>query len=221
MKRNNLFMVAYIIFIFICVAVRLFAEFPQWQLIVVAITATSWIFSLADFNYTVANEIRIISKDNLEFSEPNIENIQKMLNAIDVILDNSKDGTPEATEKTNYYNCIRQSAVNCIEDYRKLKSGTKRNNLLASIAAKLASTLTVVGFVSFFAIMSFDKFSKVFINQQDIMTVTAFGLILFTQYKSEIAKEERKKYKESAEQLSNRWNELREAFELEVSSHAD
>lgn len=221
MKRNNLFMVAYIIFIIICVIVRLFGEFPQWQVIVAAITTTSWIFSLADFNYTAANEIHVISKNNLEFSESNIENIQNMLNAIDTLLDESKDGSPEATEKTNHYNCIKQSAVKCMEDYKKLKSDTKRYNLIANISAKIASVLTVVGFVAFFAIMSFDEFSKVFINRQDIMTVMAFVIILYTQYMSETSKEDRKKTKESAEQLINRWNALRETFELEASNHAD
>lgn len=226
MKKNNLLMLAYITFIFICAIVRFFGDFPQWQVIVAAITATSWIFSLADFNYTAANELHSSSKEMLECAESSIENIQAMLNTIDVFLVENKSETENELlkakqEQADYYGRARECAINSLDAYEKMKSLAKKNNRTADTAGKVASALTVVGFVEFFSVLSFERFSKVFINSQDIMTVMAFGLILLTQYMAEVSKENRQKLRESADAINSGWNALRESFELEASHYAD
>lgn len=218
MKRNNLLMIAYIIFIFICVVVRLFEDFPQWQVLVAAITATSWVFSLADFNYTTANELHAMSKDTLTFTESNIDNIQGVLNKIDSFLSENTSELPkiEQEEINNY----KVRVQNCIKSSEKLKAEAEKSNCIANISGKMASAFTIVGFVGFFSILSFDKLSKMCTNSQDIMTVMAFGLILFTQYMGEISKEKREKQKEASDAIMNRWDTLRKSFELEVSHYA-
>ena len=226
MKRNNLLMIAYIIFIFICVVVRFLGEFPKWQVIVAAITATSWIFSLADFNYTVANELHTSSKEALECAETSIENIQAMLNTIDNFLRKNKGEAENELLKANqeqvdHYVRTRERATSCLGAYEKMESLAKKSSRLADIARKAASVLTVVGFVEFFSILSFERFSKVFIVSQDIMTVMAFGLILFTQYMGEVSKEKRQKYKKATDNINSGWKVLRKSFELEASHYAD
>lgn len=222
MKRNNLFMLAYIIFIFICVAVRFFGEFPQWQVLVVAITATSWVFSLADFNHTVASELHAISKDILESEEACIENIQGMINAIDALLMGNSDESESAEKKqADYYVHAKQEAEKCLNACERLKMQAKKSDCTADIAEKMTSILTVVAFIGFFSILSFEEILRIFINNQDIMTAMAFGLILYTQYLGERSAEKRKKQKETADAINNGWNALRKSLEMEVASHAD
>lgn len=216
MKRNNCLMIAYIIFIFVCVVVRFFEEFPRWQVLVVAITATSWVFSLADFNYTTANELHAISKNTLTFIESNIDNIQVILNKID-LSENASELSKIMQEKINNY---KTSAQNCIGSFEKLKVEAEKSKHIANLSEKMASIFIIVGFVGFFSILSFDELSKMFTNSQDIMTVMAFGLILFTQYMGEISKENREKQKEASDAIRNRWERLRRNFELEVSNNA-
>ena len=222
MKRNSLLMLAYIIFIFICAIVRLFGEFPRWQVLVAAITATSWIFSLADFNYAVTSELHAISKDILEYEESCIENIQGMIDIIDAFLTREK-GEPHEAErgKTEHYTRTKQEAEKCLTAFREMKTQAKRNNCFADVAGKWAAVLTIVGFVMFFSILSFEKIAQIFTKSQDIMTVMAFGLILFTQYMGEVSKGQREKQKEAADAVRNGWDSLHKSFELEVSHHAD
>ena len=49
MKRNNLFMLSYIVFIFISFVVRIFCEYPMWSTLVVSISVSSGIFAFADY----------------------------------------------------------------------------------------------------------------------------------------------------------------------------
>lgn len=49
MKRNNLFMFSYIVFIFVCVVVRVFCEYPMWNTLIAAISFSSGMFAVADF----------------------------------------------------------------------------------------------------------------------------------------------------------------------------
>ena len=48
MKRNNMFMLAYIAFIFIAVWTKPIYDSSIWNRIVGAVTVTSWLFALAD-----------------------------------------------------------------------------------------------------------------------------------------------------------------------------
>ena len=55
MKRNNIFMLAYIIFIFLCVEVKSFWDFPMWGKIIAAVTTASWLFAVSDCFSCAAN----------------------------------------------------------------------------------------------------------------------------------------------------------------------
>lgn len=226
MKRNNSFMLAYIIFIFTCVVVRFSGDFPQWQILVAAITATSGIFSLADFNYTVSIELCEASKDTLKYAETAIEDIQEMLKAIDVFLDQSKNEENNELSRTeqeriDFYMQTKTKALSCLKDCEEMKYDTQKSKRIANVAEKIASTLTVVGFFLFFAIMAFEPVSKFFTNRQDVLTVLAFGTILWTQYLDETSKEKRKKIRKTSAAANAGWKDLRKSFEKGVSTHAD
>ena len=44
MKRNNYFMIAYMLFIGVCIIARVFVEFESWGRLVAAVTCSSWFF---------------------------------------------------------------------------------------------------------------------------------------------------------------------------------
>ena len=226
MKRNNLFMMAYIIFIFICAIVRLFGEFSHWQVIVAAITATSWIFALADFNHTAGSELNAISKVTLECAESSIENIQEMLTTINAFLNKNQTKAENELvrtkqEQVNHYVRTKEQVIKCLGNYEEMEFTAKKYSRVANISSRLAGTLTVVGFIGFFSILCFEGFSKIIISSQDIMTVMSFGIILLTQYMGDLSKEKRQKYKETTKNMDKGWKALKKSFELEVSKYAD
>ena len=48
MKRNNIFMFSYIVFIFLAASIKMIYDYPMWSRVVVAITAASWMFAISD-----------------------------------------------------------------------------------------------------------------------------------------------------------------------------
>lgn len=224
MKRNNSLMIAYIIFVFISATVRFFGEYPMWRTLVAAITTTSWMISLADFYYATAIELRISSKEDLRYAEAAILDIQGMLDAIEKILvknENRINSTQTSQENMAHYVDMKNGGLHFLEKHQKIRSMAEKDKNRSDIDEKIAAFFAVAGFIAFFMILAFEQISTMFIDQQDIMTVMAFGIILLTQYTDAYSKEKRKRTQESHDILIGGWEVLRKGYESEVLHYAD
>lgn len=226
MKRNSSFMLAYIIFLAVCVVIRSFVEFPLWPALVAAITTASWIIALADFKYTIASELHLASKETSELAEAAIEDIQRILNTIDRILaenENIKkeELAPADQKRIEYCEKTKTKVLDSLENYKKRKLAIRNLKDRADKREKQGKVLTVVGFVAFFIILAFEPITKWFIDDQDVMTVGAFAIILYTQHEDEAIKEKRKNIRVFYDELNSEQEALRKSFELEVLHRAD
>lgn len=226
MKREKSLMIAYIVFIFICAIVRFLTIFPRWYALVAAITITSGLFSFADFFNTCAHEWRGIAQENGMYSEKTIPDIERMLKAMDVLFPKFEAGligqSPHLKQETiDQFLLNKEAAQTTLVAYQNMAEKVDRDKQFADIYERIAALLTVVGFIFFFVILTFEPIGSSLINSQDVITVVSFGLILLSRYLEDMSSTKRKKRQKDYDAVKNGWEALRKSFELEESHYAD
>ena len=218
MKRNNLFFLSYIIFIFVCATVRIFWDFPLWSAIVAAITTASCIFAVADIAGVVAieyaNDVGTYMP-LLESALKTCEELEKIIiihraevlqnkindsKAVDIIMDGSKILGDTKQQLT----CIIK--------------GVKSKEKTAERCKWIESPLIVCGHLAFFCIISFAILNDFFASIQDYLTVFAFGMIMVTQYFSNHVKEEHIELEENYKKTNMLLKDVRQSFQ-KYSAH--
>jgi hypothetical protein len=110
MKRKDIFILAYIVFIFLSAIIRQFIDFPMWNKIVVAVTAVSWMIALSDGLL----EISSLSKSTADLI-PTVEEQKKKANRLLVAFDcdpASADITKDTLKNTlKRYDAIKKEMV--------------------------------------------------------------------------------------------------------------
>lgn len=99
MKRNNIFMFAYIVFVFLCSLIKPFYDFPMWSRIVVAVTVASWVFAISDCLSCISN----IQKELVDTQLPLVQTAMIKIGLIKKHLikrnsNGSEDSTIESVE---------------------------------------------------------------------------------------------------------------------------
>lgn len=218
LKKNNLFMLAYILFLTICICVRIFGEFPMWSTIVSAITISSWFFAIADSNSSDATELRQINSIWLQYTDKEKTKANKILEHIlakkENFIKNDDEKNKQMTQEiTSLFDDVIRN-MNKIKEYdedvqKELESNEKKANRYG----KTATVYTILGFLTFFCIMSFKTISDIATGMQDTATVSAFGIILCTQYRSELRREKNKIDEQKIMNLAKLWNDFCEYVE--------
>lgn len=190
MKRNNMFMLAYIIFIFISLVVRFFFDYEMWAPIISAITIASCMFAVSDIFYAAATTYSDDAKTFIPMLDGALQKIERI----------------EATYKTNESDITRcremgsglagvlsewPTMVNETKcELHNIKKTVNRKMTVAKVCNNLVNPLTVIGFLSFFCTITFEPINNLMVSIQDFLTVFAFGIILVTQYFSNYSKEQ-------------------------------
>lgn len=123
MKRNNILMGAYIVFVFICVAVKFFSDYAMWGAIVSAVAISSALFSYADFFliymesvqeiYSVGKDFIIITRKGLDAEESTFSTISKEIEEIPKhVFDFSEMQASIATVMNKHHGLMQ-----CIDDF--------------------------------------------------------------------------------------------------------
>lgn len=166
-KNKNAMMIAYIIFLIICMLYHLFAdefnlEFDSWNKIVCATTISSCLFAIANSKksqYNISTKVKrylIYSNNDLEkIKDKRLKNPEKYKNSkyeisflAELIEDNKKH----------------------IEKIEKLTVSTLRQSFI----------FNVIGFLMFFCLIVFDFVYNFFGQMEGFYTVLAFVVILLT-----------------------------------------
>lgn len=228
MKKNNMFMLAYTIFIFITFVVKLCWDFPMWAPIVTAITVASCVFSCADITNTVAVEYATDVKDFTPLLEDAMEkckSIEKFYSKYDAQLIRMKEHNDNMAE-------ILLEGPEVIADAKRqlieITNGLKVKKCLSGVCKWLTNPLIVVGFLSFFCTITFEPVNELLVPIQDYLTVFAFGVMMLTQYFGNTIKEDHvdleNNYKEANTALDGINEVLATAssmLEREVTANAD
>lgn len=205
MKRNNIFMWAYITVMFISCVVRAFSDFTMWSPIVVSITISSIFFAIEDLLSSVSgmynNLYEIhggVVKEARRKLEQDISITVRMKEKYDQYknqIPNLKDYS-SAIEKISGYN-DEISHIIC-----DIENDCKHYRKLHNVYRIFSGLLAYLGFFFLFGIMIFMSFHPVSAKVQEISTVISFGLILATQQVNLIAADHIKEdEKESAHVL--------------------
>lgn len=188
MKKHNLFLLSYTIFIFICLIVKCFWNYPLWGVIVAAITTASCILSCADITEVVATKY---SKDVKDF-EPLLDS------AVDkcVFYENfySRHKTSLEQQKDNVIANVLLEGPEVLKDTKKqlveIQNGLKLKKCVSGICKKVSGPLIVLGYLSFFCTVTFEPINSFLVPIQDYLTVFAFGILMLTQFWGNYVKEE-------------------------------
>lgn len=212
MKRNNLFMLAYIIFIFAACWLKPFWEYSLWNKFVAAVTVTSFFLTISDLLYSLTRASDEIMKFELKYInevEPEFALMKKSLEDYlelglfenkDCIINNIKILEQSFEDMRNYSNEIFERSKKC---------------------KNMANIITVLGFLSFFLIIAIEQITFLIINSLDSITVSAFGFVLLTQYLSEEKRNDFFKDMEKCIEHKNAMIVLRRYCEQEVLHNAD
>lgn len=214
MNRNNLFMISYIVFIGVCAIFKIIWDYPMWGRIVAAITCSSWFFALADSEaneYTDLDEyVKIYSNYGLQSSDK-IKSVLDELNRKLLELKNGEEAEsndPNITERIRHFEKIIAIVKECDSECEEEKEKAQNDQLLMKRKEIMESVYTVVGFFSFFCVLTFETVANLAIDLQDQLTVYAFGLILLTQYISGEKRTLRNRKQEQMQELCRKWDNL-------------
>ena len=190
MKKNNMFMLSYIIFVFIAFIVKFCWDFPMWAPIVTAITVASCIFSCADFTNIIATEYETDVKDFTPLLDTAMDKCQK----IEKFFSNHKTQLEQLNTQGDELTETLLQGPEVVEEAKQqiisINNGLKLKNILSRIGNWLTAPLIVTGFLSFFCTLAFEPISMFLVPIQDYLTVLAFGIMMLTQYFGNVVKEE-------------------------------
>lgn len=180
MKRNNLFMLAYIIFIFVSSWLRVVYDYPMWPKLVAAITIASFFLIISDLVYSLIKN----TYENMQTETEYIAVIQEEFGAMQKY---AQEYLKEKVDKIDEIKKVKiEETIESMDG--KLKSIRERAKNIINYCEKykiVADTFTVLGFLSFFFILVFETVSSFIIGILDLITVLSFGFVLLTQYFSE------------------------------------
>lgn len=185
MRKNNWFMHAYIIFLFVCIFVHCVVQFPLWSPLVTAVTASSWIFAIADialFYSDISTEVfERYKKQRMRFmlainKEVNaVEEYESTLNQTDSANDPEHEGIVRAKE----------TSLDLKKAVTEIEQAMASRHRKAQVAEKVGAALYIIGFVTLLSTVVFAPLNIRLGRIQDTLTVSAFALVLSTQYSRE------------------------------------
>lgn len=200
MKKTTLhdpLMLAYMLFIFICVNWHIVCrvtgiDFEMWNKIIIAVTMSSYFFSINAINRSTINLSEKIKQMHYE-SRAILQSMIEEFTVYESLL-------PKELKETQ--NQLSQELKECETEIRKeISSVCKRR--------KISLVIDVLGYLAFFMILGIDGFSNLFVNATDIITLMAFFTVLFVDYSEKIM------LAKSEERSSNIKNSQREWLDLQ------
>ena len=191
MKRNNIFMWAYISFIIFSALLRMLVEFSLWTPIVLAITVSSVFFALEDLFASLYHS----SKDDLDIVDSFIQEARKKYDRDMRFLTKlgkattSYDDTNQDVVSKDLYESLKQTYDKAYDGIDSLEEGNenKRNEL--GTYEKAANTLAFFGFLCLFCTLIIATSLAISNIIQEILTVVPFAIILITRQLNDLMSE--------------------------------
>lgn len=223
MKRNNIFMWAYITFIGISVALRLFFDYTLWNPIVFAITFSSMFFAIEEFFgllYQTKKKSCDITESFVTKARAKREDALSFFLKLDESAKKYKDSKYDLSELQEAATIPKsriEKTLEMISDLEKLNSEDREKEKKFKIAAHI---FAYIGFLLLFVSLIVATLITVSPLIQEIITVVSFAIILITQQSNnhfvDKIEEENKRSSELLHRIiedSDGWLELKNKFE--------
>lgn len=188
MKRNEMFMLSYIIFLIVCCIARLLGCLPAWAKIVTATTISSGLFAIAEFLFAAASDYREMNKNMIEFAnrfKPKVKLFKEIMSSFNVKKDVFYEIFKNRIEPDVWKKFISSQQENfslAREFVDIIDDKVPSRELKIERYEKAGNIITVIGFLLFFCIIVFDPLAEKSILIQDYLTVISFATILISQY---------------------------------------
>lgn len=225
MKRDNLMMPACIVVIILGIVVKLFWNYSMWGALVTAAACSSACFSIADFASSYAVDLRSAiqldsnsSKDVLELCRHfQVVYTEKMIE----VEKNSPNKDDIQAKNLKFLSMCRDLAADLAESSEKKRDNTvKKKGEIRRLEITYAA-FTVLGFVLFFFFLIFPESQNILATKLDLISVSAFAVILFTQYLAGLMKEKHIKDVKKNEQFFDSMEKFFLCSAEGVYDHAD
>lgn len=217
MRRNNIFMGAYIVFVFICFFARLKSEYSAWPSVVSAVAISSAFFAFADFLYIYAQSLRGIC----DVTNSYISDAREMLDEERWIFLGFRERIRECSleefdfsEMTKLIDLVMEENGKTEEWIKENEAATLKKQKEVKRDKAAAAFLTFLGFLLFLCIVVFDTLATACVAIQDTISVFAFGLILVTQYVHTILSEKTQKDVLERDEKRKSYDKRREHMEI-------
>lgn len=193
MKRNRLFMWAYICFIIIATIIRFFTSYVLWQAIVVAVTVSGIFFALEQLFSVLYNKYLAYADTFTLWIAETEDTINENIVACSEQLKIAESLIPVETameENANLFRSIISKLNSATEPVNQAKLTMNKFQKKKQLFSSLSTIFAFVGFLSLF--ITLIVCSKIVVPQllQDILTVIPFSIILATQQIEPILLEE-------------------------------
>lgn len=230
MKRNNIFMWAYISFIILSALLRIFVRFSLWSPIVLAITVSSVFFALEDLfaslYHSTKDYLEIVDSFISEMREKN-DREMKVLAKFDEVITLYEDSIQGIVDK-DLCESLRRGHLATDDNICSIEKDNeeKRNEL--KTYKRVANVGAYVGFLCLFCTLILATSFSTPEIVQEIFTVVPFALILITRQLNGILSEQNgeilnecKSVLESQARKNETLLKLEEKFDDYVSRIAD
>lgn len=189
-KPRNPLMLAYIIFLFICTIYYIICEvfkleFNTWEHLVVAVTISSYFFTLST-----------APRNHATFQKKHIDFLNKNIALLTTVLEYEKETPTEKPFSAEDKKDIEKEIEDCRANKKQSKKFLKTCNILSF-------SLEVIGYLTFFCICTFDFIYKHLFDLQELLTVFAFLIILIIDYSDGILIEKQNKILDSFEKTKD------------------
>lgn len=214
MKRNNYFMIAYILFIGFCAIARLFVDYESWGRLVAAVTCSSWFFAMADSYSSDVEYMQEYVDITTNYAKSNIKSINTIISGI-------KGKISQLKEKSESENAASISdGERLIKELEEIKPYFQdKEKEMDKKQAKIkryslySALYTVAGYFAFFVIMTFNSIASVAESTQDFLTVFAFASILMTQFFATLNRNENAKKRVEFEEIIQHFKSVSARYE--------
>ena len=225
MKKNSIFLLAFIIFVFVCLVVKCFWDYPMWPTIVAAITVASWLFAFSDLFFSSHKSMCKTIVLYEDYPEASYAVLARIKRAVEVRLtqirgQENSHSLHTKHDELDYYSSVHKAVIEMEalfqkdqETVEKLKGKTKRYTVYANI-------FSFLGFLILLCIITFEPVAQYFVQSQDYMTVGAFAVILATQYSEGFSENAQQRLQESFKKNFLALDALRKTFESEVTHNS-
>lgn len=205
MKRNSIFMWAYITFVFMAIIMRLCFDYPLWTPLVLAVTISSVLFAVEDLFASLAKTLSdtcdnienfvSIARGKMEKALSSIENELASLEKVLVFLEETSAALEKTsksandienlvhkvsgTKKTTEKNKVRLTGM--IQNLSDIEQKAINDRRLQKRYSEYANFLAYLGFLILFFVLILAPFTTISTATQDEFTVFSFFVILITR----------------------------------------
>lgn len=183
MERNNLFMKAYISFIFIAMFLRLRFSYPLWSPLVMAITLSSVLFSIEDLYASFARAQGNLCDIKDDFTSTALKRAEKALSFHEKISNDLTLFENMGYDTSNLQKTVEHAKRQLTEMMQKLSSIEHESAYARKKQDEFqnkANFFTYAGFLILFCTLILTSMFTITTIVQDFFTVLSFSVILIT-----------------------------------------